>query len=244
MTDIDLVIFDCDGVLVDSENLSALAIQTVLRGSGIEVPIEAIWRCVGMKQADIVASLEAETGRQIGAALVAGLWPATRALFAERLTPTRGLVELLEGLAYRRCVASSSSHERIAFSLGVTGLDRFFAAEAIFSASDVAHGKPAPDLFLHAAARMGVAPARCVVIEDSRFGIMAAVAAGMTALGYVGGSHATPATAAALAAHGATWVEHTWPAIAAKLGRPGSAGQDDGVPRRRRPPRPGPLSVS
>jgi HAD superfamily hydrolase (TIGR01509 family) len=221
MTDIELVIFDCDGVLVDSEPLSALAIQTVLRTGGIEVPIEAIWRCVGMKQADIVTSLEAETGMPIGTKLVEGLWPATRALFAERLTPTRGLLPLLEALPYRHCVASSSSHERIAFSLGVTGLARFFAEDAIFSSSDVAHGKPAPDLFLHAAARMGVAPARCVVIEDSRFGIMGAVAAGMTALGFVGGGHATPATAAALAAHGAAWVENSWPAIAGRLGMPG-----------------------
>jgi HAD superfamily hydrolase (TIGR01509 family) len=218
MMPIDLVIFDCDGVLVDSEPLAAEAMRTLLRGGGIEVTPEAIGRCVGMKQADIIARLEAETGQPIPASLVAGLWPATRALFAERLTATRGLAAFLEALPWRRCVASSSSHERIAFSLGVTGLDRHFARDAIFSASDVARGKPAPDLFLHAAAGMGVAPERCVVIEDSRFGITAAVAAGMTALGFTGGGHAGPATEAALVASGAHWVGSSWPAIATRLG--------------------------
>ncbi len=223
MTDIELVIFDCDGVLVDSEPLSALAIQQVLHDGGIEVALPLIAACVGMKQADIVASLERATGASIGPLLVDGLWPATRALFADRLTPTRGMAALLAALPYRRCIASSSSHERIGFSLQVTGLDRFFSREAIFSSGDVAHGKPAPDLFLYAAARMGVPPGRCVVIEDSRFGVMAAVAAGMTALGFVGGSHANAAIAEALTAHGATWVENNWPGIAARLGmQPGT----------------------
>lgn len=214
----DLVIFDCDGVLVDSEGLAALAMQAVLREGGIAVPLAAIGRCVGMKQADIIASLEAETGAVVGPLLADRLWPATRALFAERLTATRGLVEFLDRLPHRRCVASSSSHERIAFSLALTGLQRFFMPDAVFSSSEVARGKPAPDLFLHAASRMGVAPGRCVVIEDSRFGVQGAIAAGMTALGFVGGSHANDDTRAALLANGAVAVEATWAAVAERLG--------------------------
>lgn len=214
----ELVIFDCDGVLVDSEGLAALAMQAVLREGGITVPLAAIGRCVGMKQADIIASLESETGAVIGSLLADRLWPATRALFAQRLTATYGLVEFLERLPHLRCVASSSSHERIAFSLELTGLRRFFAPDAVFSSSEVARGKPAPDLFLHAASRMGVAPGRCMVIEDSRFGVQGAVAAGMTALGFVGGSHASDDTRAALVSHGAVAVESTWAAVAERLG--------------------------
>jgi len=226
MSGFDLVIFDCDGVLVDSEPLSAEAIQTVLRDGGIEVPLEAIWRCVGMKQADIVAHLERETGQTIGNLLVDNLWPATRALFAGRLQTTRGLKPFLDALTTRRCLASSSTHERIGFSLGITGLDSYFPAASRFSSSDVRHGKPAPDLFLHAAARMGADPGKCLVIEDSRYGIMAAVAAGMTALGYVGGSHSTPASAAALTACGAYGIAPTWADVAERLALAGSTAAD------------------
>ena len=213
-----LVIFDCDGVLVDSEVLAARAWQAVLRQGGGEVDLAPIERAPGMKQADIVAHLEREIGRSLDPALVDRLWPATRALFADHLKTTLDLAAFLDRLPYLRCVASSSSHERIGFSLGVTGLARYFDPGAIFSASEVARGKPAPDLFLHAAARMGVAPARCVVIEDSKYGVAGAVAAGMTACGFTGGGHATPAMAAALRDNGARWVVETWSDVAAHLG--------------------------
>jgi HAD superfamily hydrolase (TIGR01509 family) len=217
MSAIGLVIFDCDGVLVDSEVLSTQAIRDLLRANGIEVTAEMVAGCIGMKQADIMARLSAETGRPISASVNADLWPMTQSLFQQRLTCTTGIKELLAALPYRCCVASSSSHERIAFSLALTGLDVYFERDRIFSSSDVARGKPAPDLFLHAAERMGTPPAQCVVIEDSRFGIMGAVAAGMTAIGFTGGSHSGPEMARALAEHGATWIESSWTGVAARL---------------------------
>jgi HAD superfamily hydrolase (TIGR01509 family) len=206
----ELLIFDCDGVLVDSELLSTQAIRSVLAAAGTEVPIESITSCIGMKQADILQSVATRMQVSIGPAVAEDIWPATRALFQESLRSTRGLRAFLDALTLRRCVASSSSHERIAFSLKVTDLARYFEPGAVFSSSEVARGKPAPDLFLHAARRMGVDPRACIVIEDSRFGIMGALAAGMRAIGFAGGSHSGPDMARVLAAHGATWTAATW----------------------------------
>jgi HAD superfamily hydrolase (TIGR01509 family) len=214
MNPIDLIIFDCDGVLVDSEVLSSRAMQAVLRAQGIEVSLDTIAGCVGMKQADILARIERETGHVIGPSVGTDLWPATRVLFGEHLSATTGLTAFLDATSTRRCVASSSSHERIAFSLSVTEIAPYFEPDAIFSSSDVTRGKPAPDLFLHAAARMGVAPERCVVIEDSPFGVMGAVAAGMTAIGFTGGSHSGPVIGATLMAAGAVAIESRWADVA------------------------------
>ena len=218
MTGLDLVIFDCDGVLVDSELLSTQAIQRVLAAEGIDVPLDAITRCIGMKQADILKSVSERMQVSISPAVADHIWPATRALFQESLACTQGLRGFLDRLQLPRCVASSSSHERIAFSLRLTGLTQYFADGTIFSSSDVARGKPAPDLFLHAAARMGVKPERCLVIEDSRFGIQGSIAAGMRAIGFVGGSHSGPTMARDLEAAGATWIAHSWLDVQRLLG--------------------------
>lgn len=211
--DIELVIFDCDGVLVDSEPLAAEAMAAVLAEDEIAVTAADIMAFVGMKQADIFAGLQRLSGRTFDASVGHRLWPATRALFAERLQPTPDMVRFLDGLSLRRCVASSSSLERIRFSLGVTGLERFFDHDAIFSSEQVARGKPAPDLVLHAASTMGVPPERCVVIEDSKFGIMGAVAAGMRPVGFLGGAHASDVTASALREAGAEEVLDSWSAV-------------------------------
>jgi HAD superfamily hydrolase (TIGR01509 family) len=210
MSGLDLVIFDCDGVLVDSELLSTQAIHAVLRAEGIDVPLDAITRCIGMKQADILKSVSERMQVSISPSVADYIWPATRALFQESLSCTQGLRDFLDGLQLARCVASSSTHERIAFSLSLTGLRPYFPEGAIFSSSDVARGKPAPDLFLHAAAQMGAKPERCLVIEDSRFGVMGAIAAGMRVIGFAGGSHSGPAMARDLAENGATWVAQSW----------------------------------
>ncbi|RIY00803.1 HAD family phosphatase [Aureimonas flava] len=214
----DLVVFDCDGVLVDSEVLAGEALRAVHRAHGIEVSAALFSTIVGMKAADGLATLAAATGRALPPRAEADLWPATAALFRERLRPCPGVADLLEGSRLARCVASSSHPERIAFSLEVAGLRRFFGPDALFSAAEVERGKPAPDLFLHAAARMGARPGRCVVIEDTRFGITAAKAAGMTAVGYVGGSHAGPDAAGRLERAGADWVSASMAEIAARLG--------------------------
>lgn len=215
---IDLVIFDCDGVLVDSEHLAAEAMRDVLRASGVPAEIEHILPGIGMKQADIIAIVEKGVGRAIDPATLGDLWPETRRLFGERLAPTPGVDAFLNTLVTRRCVASSSYPERIAFSLETTGLAGYFAPDALFSSVEVPRGKPAPDLFLHAARRMGADPAQCLVIEDSPYGVMGAVAAGMTAIGYLGGCHATEAIARRLADAGAVFVAKDWDELARALG--------------------------
>jgi len=122
-------------------------------------------------------------------------------LFERELQAIPSIVEVLDSLICRICVASSGRPERLKHALSLVGLyDRFHPH--IFSAVEVARGKPAPDLFLHAAARMGTAPERCVVVEDSVPGVIAGVAAGMSVIGFVGASHCRPDEAARLAAHG------------------------------------------
>jgi HAD superfamily hydrolase (TIGR01509 family) len=213
----DLVIFDCDGVLVDSELLASRAMCAVLQKEGIAATPEMIARCIGMKRDDILAKIEGWTGSVISSGIAEDLWPATRELFEAELQPTPGIAGFLERLPYRRCVASSSDRTRIRLSLELTKLLPFFG-EDYFSSSEVARGKPAPDLFEHAAKRMGASPDNCVVIEDSPFGIQGARAAGMTAIGYLGGSHLGPAHADILREAGAHFVEDSWDAIARRIG--------------------------
>ena len=212
----DLVIFDCDGVLVDSEQLSCTAFARVYANHGMAVPVSLVMKGIGMKQADIIRMIEAETGHHLPESADAEFWPETRKLFAESLTPTDGIADFLQQLPQKRCVASSSQLERIIFSLEKTGLIRFFG-DAIFSSSMVRRGKPAPDLFLFAAERMGVEPSRCLVIEDSPFGVEGAVAAGMTVFGYTGGCHTYAEHADKLAAKGAKHVFDRWADIAREI---------------------------
>jgi HAD superfamily hydrolase (TIGR01509 family) len=209
----DLVIFDCDGVLVDSEVLSSRGFRAVFEDIGIEIPAGILENSIGLKQADIVARVAAATGREIEPDAIARLWPRTRALFEAGLQPTRGLTAFLDRLDIPHCVASSSHLERIRLSLGLTGLDRYFG-DAIFSTHQVARGKPAPDIFLHAAKAMGADPARSVVIEDSLAGVRGAVAAGMRVIGFLGGQHIGRGHGAALREAGATLVTPRWSSVA------------------------------
>lgn len=217
MAEIDSIIFDCDGVLVDSEVLARRAMQSVYRQAGIEVTADMVNAMVGMKMADILQGIEARTGRSLAEEYHPRFWTETKALFTAELAPTPGIVEFLERSSLPRCVASSSDHERIRHSLKVTGLDRFFSDDAIFSSHDVKHGKPAPDLVLHAAARMGFEPSRSLVIEDSRFGVMGAKAAGMVAYGFLGGAHLLANTGDALREAGADFVARTYDEITAEM---------------------------
>ena len=159
--------------------------------SGRRFAVDVWPRCVGLKQADIFALLERAIGRPIGPDVRERLWPRTRALFAAELKPTPGVIDYLGKLTTGRCVASSSQPERIRFSLETTGLTGFFG-DAIFSTQDVARGKPAPDIYLYAAERMGAQPADVVVIEDFVPGVQGAKAAGAHAIGYLGGAHVEP----------------------------------------------------
>ncbi|MFD9304997.1 HAD family hydrolase [Streptomyces sp. NPDC060048] len=184
---IELVIFDCDGVLVDSERIAA-RVQVAL-GAELGWPLtedEVVDRFIGRSNASI--------GEQVAARL----GPETAALWSKRfeqlhreavdtgLSPVDGLPEALDAINLPTCVASSGSHEKMRHTLGRTGLYERFEGR-IHSATEVPRGKPAPDLFLYAARQMGVDPAACVVVEDSRPGVQAARAAGMRAFGYAGG---------------------------------------------------------
>ena len=191
----DLVIFDCDGVLVDSERLSIGLDAIFLERLGWPMSeSEIVERFVGRTDASMRAEIEDHLGRDIGAQ-----WDAFGerylAAFAAELEPVDGALEAvaaIQAAEIATCVASSGDQAKIRRNLAKTGLlDRFDGR--IFSADDVVHGKPAPDLFLHAAAAMGVEPERCAVVEDSGHGVAAARAAGMSVFGYAGG--VTPASA-------------------------------------------------
>jgi HAD superfamily hydrolase (TIGR01509 family) len=186
----DLVIFDCDGVLVDSERIAVRVDARVLADLGWPMPeAEIVQRFVGRSDADFVADVEAHLGRPLAADWDAAYQQWYVDAFERDLVAVDGVVGALDALAAAgvpTCVASGGSHAKMRRTLGLTGLfDRFEGR--IFSADEVPRGKPAPDLFLHAADRMGVAPARCAVVEDSAYGVAAARAAGMRALGYGGG---------------------------------------------------------
>lgn len=221
MDAISLVIFDCDGVLVDSEPLAARAYQLVYDRLGMAgVGPDIIAQCIGMKQPDIIEKIHLLTGHLLLPDRHGDIWAVTREMIEEGLRPTSEILPFLAALTAPRCVASSSSLERIHLSLGTAGLAGYFG-EAVYSTSMVACGKPAPDIFLFAAERAGVAPSRCVVIEDSPFGIQGAVAAGMLAIGYTGGSHTGPGHGEMLRANGAHVVCDDWREVARELERRG-----------------------
>ncbi|SOD61788.1 haloacid dehalogenase superfamily, subfamily IA, variant 3 with third motif having DD or ED/haloacid dehalogenase superfamily, subfamily IA, variant 1 with third motif having Dx(3-4)D or Dx(3-4)E [Streptomyces zhaozhouensis] len=184
----DLVIFDCDGVLVDSE---PLALKVCLElGAELGWPLtedEVVDRFLGRSE----RAVERQIAERLGAELAVRWGEEYRARLARvidaELAEVAGVSEALDALPIPlSCIASSGSHDKMRRTLGRTGLRARFEGR-IFSAGEVERGKPEPDLFLHAARRMGVPPARCAVVEDSQYGVRAARAAGMRAFGYAGG---------------------------------------------------------
>ncbi|SON58110.1 6-phosphogluconate phosphatase [Hartmannibacter diazotrophicus] len=187
-----LVIFDCDGVLVDSEPIAIDVLCETLREAGLPIDAEfAYARCLGRSMASTVDILASEFGFHVDSEHLRKIRSRLYERFRAELKPVPGIVEALAVLPGRRCVASSSQPERIRLSLAVTGLLESFEPH-IYSATEVKTGKPAPDLFLHAARAMGCSPDRCIVVEDSPAGIEAARRAGMAVFGFVGGSHVLP----------------------------------------------------
>ncbi|MEU9101780.1 HAD family hydrolase [Streptomyces sp. NPDC048361] len=184
----DLIIFDNDGVLVDSEPLSNTILSGYLTELGHATSYEDSLRdYMGAAVHRVHDLIEERTGQKLPADFDETLHARIFAAFERELQPVPGVTDVLaklvaDGVPY--CVASSGSHERIRVGHLRTGLDEWFEDEWVFSAEDVGRGKPAPDLFLHAAERMGVAPERCVVVEDSRLGVEAARAAGMDVYGF------------------------------------------------------------
>ena len=199
----DLVIFDCDGVLVDSEVISCRAHAETLTRHGYPItPDQVFDRFLGRSMRKATLEIEAELGRPLPEDFQTQVYAEIFRLFAASLEATPHIDEALAAIMMPVCVASSGPPEKISTSLNHVGLyDRF--APHIFSAVQVTNGKPAPDLFLFAAEQMKTAPARCVVIEDSVAGVTGALAAGMVVFGYHGGSHCRPDTAETLRAAGA-----------------------------------------
>ena len=184
----DLIIFDCDGVLVDSEVLSCRCLSEVLARYGIDLGVEqALDLFLGRSKAAVLEHYEA-LGRPMPEQFSADLAADVRAAFLSALCPTEGVNSLLEGLQIPRCVASSSDFDRVSLSLSITGLARYFDGW-LYTSQMVERGKPAPDLFLYAAERMRADPHRTLVIEDSVSGVSAGKTAGMTVWGFIGGSH-------------------------------------------------------
>lgn len=186
---LSLVVFDCDGVLIDSEVISARMLIAELAVRGVQVDMAYVARhFLGRSYPVVMAQIRRDFSLDLPPEFEAAYRARLLSAFEKDLKAMRGVDEVLDELALPWCVATSSSPLRAAMSLRLTGLaDR--VGERLFTASEVAHGKPAPDLFLHAAARMGVDPAECLVVEDSLTGIRAARAAGMEVWRFTGGSH-------------------------------------------------------
>lgn len=185
----DLVIFDCDGVLVDSERIQVPIEVAALNALGWAIDeAELVERFLGRSAAECDREIEEHLGGPIPAATVADIDRLCREAFEASLRPVPGVTDLLETLGTKgigTCVASSSRHERIEQTLRITGLEQHFEGR-VFSAEDVERGKPEPDLFLHAARQCGARPERCAVVEDSPYGVRAALAAGMTPFAFTG----------------------------------------------------------
>jgi HAD superfamily hydrolase (TIGR01509 family) len=186
-----LVIFDCDGVLVDSEMLSAGILMAMMKAEGFPITEESFRSdFLGRSFASAAARAATRFGRALPGDFEARYRGALLARMEADLKPMAGVTALLQGMRVPFCLATSSSPQRLAVSLRVTGLAERFEGRC-FTASEVENGKPAPDLFLHAARRMGADPAACLVVEDSELGVSAGLAAGMTVCHFAGGAHMT-----------------------------------------------------
>lgn len=198
-----LVVFDCDGVLVDSEVIAARVLSRELVAIGFMLtPEDCLARYTGISLPSVVARIEDEWGHKVPADFLDRLRRGDGQAFREELRAIPHVHEVVAGIAMPRCVASSSRLAKIRLTLSLAGLLKLFDPH-LFSAEMVAHGKPAPDLFLFAAAQMGVEPAYCLAVEDSQAGVRAGLAAGMRVLGFVGGAHCRPGHGATLQAAGA-----------------------------------------
>jgi HAD superfamily hydrolase (TIGR01509 family) len=220
---VDLIIFDCDGVLVDSEVISCRAHAQTLTRHGYPITADQVLdRFLGVSDREARQIIEAEIERKLPDDFEAQVKQATLQFYASELRPISYVSEAIAAIGLPKCVASSGTPEKIRHGLTCAGLYDQLAPH-IFSASEVKRGKPAPDLFLFAAERMRAAPVRCVVIEDSVPGITGAVTAGMTVLGFHGGSHCRPGYGDILRAAGASMTfddMRQLPGLIARIGAP------------------------
>ncbi len=212
------LIFDCDGVLVDSEVIAARVAAECFTAAGAAITAEEmIERFTGMTATKVTEMVFAERGVPAPADATIVRREAIMAALETEVTAIDGVDTVLSVLGVKKCVASSSHPDRIALTLRVAGIAHHFG-DAVFSAFQVEHGKPAPDLFLLAAERMEADPSDCVVIEDSVSGVTAGRAAGMRVIGFVGGGHCLPDLAEKLRAAGAETVVENMRDLPAVLG--------------------------
>ena len=193
MQDLDLLLFDCDGVLVDSERMSARCVAESLQDVGYTIDESSVLdRFMGLTHQSMCGIIEMETGCPLPAGFMDDLRRRLQTVADGNLRPIAGIADAIGQLTLPCCVASSSHPDRVRRYLEITGLAKRLGRH-VFSAAMVTRGKPAPDLFLFAAEKMGARPDRCVVVEDSKAGVQAGKAAGMTVFGFTGGSHVTSA---------------------------------------------------
>ncbi len=198
-----MVIFDCNGVLVDSESIASAVLSRALASVGIKAPPQDLTRRFhGRRPSDVFNAIEQATGRRLPKDFAQRVGDETLRRMCAELRPIPHAARALTWIRGPKAVASSSPLERIQAALEITGLLGFFCGR-LFSASRVNRGKPAPDLYLHAAAQMQIHPSKCIVVEDSVPGITAAEAAGMTPIAFVGGSDAAGHLAGDLSQAGA-----------------------------------------
>jgi len=184
MKDFKLIIFDCDGVLVDSELITNRVFAAMLNELGIAVTLADMFeKFVGRSMAQCCDLITGLLGRDLPRDFVEQYQIRTKAVLESELKPVPGIEAALDAIKAPYCVASSGSHEKMTTTLGITGLLPKFQGK-LFSVTEVARGKPAPDVFLYVASKFGVAPSACAVIEDTPSGVAAGVAAGMTVYGY------------------------------------------------------------
>lgn len=204
----DLVIFDCDGTLADSENLNNQAMLDVLHEDGFTQydMAYALKHWLGTTVSDSVRQIEIETGKKVSGDAVARYMTRVHTLHQKHLKPVAGAAHLVGACAQRGkiCVASNGERNNVLQSLTLTGLMPFFTPETVFTKIQVEKPKPYPDLFLFAAEKMGAAPAHCLVVEDSVAGVIAGRAAGMTVWGFTGTNHDPAAHSVTLMEAGAS----------------------------------------
>jgi len=180
----ELVIFDCDGVLVDSEPIASRIFCDLINEIGLKISYEqTVIDFEGISDEDCIKIVEERIGRSVPDDFMSLHDKKLFASFLKNLKPVEGILDALNNILLPTCVASSGPHSKMDISLGITNLKSIFKGR-IFSATEVERGKPYPDLFLYAAEKMGVSPESCVVVEDSVFGVRAGISAGMTVLGY------------------------------------------------------------
>jgi HAD superfamily hydrolase (TIGR01509 family) len=184
MADFELVIFDCDGVLVDSERITNTVFAQMLNEQGLPVTLEDMFsEFVGRSMPQCLEIIEKKLGRAVPERFLDQYDLRTKQALAEKLQPVKGIEDALNAIDLPMCVASSGSHEKMRTTLGLTGLLERFSGK-LFSVTEVENAKPHPDVFLYAADKTGGAACRTAVVEDTRLGVRAGIAAGMTVFGY------------------------------------------------------------